>query len=62
MAFVIAVLAVLSGLVMSAIKRDQGIKDWGDTIAGHGGFLDCAHSIIFPAPIFVHSTRYWFTV
>jgi hypothetical protein len=28
------------GLVMSAIKRDRGVKDWGHMIEGHGGMLD----------------------
>lgn len=55
-------LGFLGGLMMSAIKRDQGIRDWGDTIAGHGGFLDRTEAIIFAAPIFFHLTRYWFTV
>ena len=30
----------LGGLVMSAIKRDRGVKDWGAMIEGHGGMLD----------------------
>ncbi|WP_343957286.1 phosphatidate cytidylyltransferase [Yaniella flava] len=25
------------GLVMSSIKRDRDVKDFGATIAGHGG-------------------------
>ncbi len=61
MAFVISVMGFFGGLVMSAIKRDRGIKDWGDSIGGHGGFLDRLDSIIFSAPIFFHLTRYWFT-
>jgi hypothetical protein len=47
------------GLVMSAIKRDKGVKDWGHLIAGHGGFIDRLDSVIFAAPIFFHLTRYW---
>jgi phosphatidate cytidylyltransferase len=46
------------GLVMSAIKRDRGVKDWGHLIAGHGGFIDRLDSVIFAAPIFFHVTRY----
>ncbi len=46
---------------MSAIKRDRGVKDWGHMIAGHGGMLDRADSVIFAAPVFFHFTRYWFT-
>ncbi len=53
----------LGGLVMSAIKRDRGVKDWGHLIAGHGGFLDRLDSVLFSAPIFFHLTRYfWSTV
>jgi phosphatidate cytidylyltransferase len=62
MAFVIALMGFLGGLVMSAIKRDRGVKDWSDTIAGHGGVLDRLDSVIFAAPVFFHLTRYWYTV
>ncbi|HYM18123.1 MAG TPA: phosphatidate cytidylyltransferase [Micropepsaceae bacterium] len=58
-AFLITLLGFLGGLVMSAIKRDQGVKDWGDMISGHGGILDRLDSIIFSAPVFFHVTRYW---
>ena len=50
------------GLVMSAIKRDRGIKDWGDLIAGHGGFIDRLDSVVFSAPIFFHLVRYWWSL
>ena len=46
------------GLVMSAIKRDRGVKDWGRMIEGHGGMLDRVDSISFSAPIFFHIVRY----
>jgi len=52
----------LGGLVMSGIKRDRGVKDWGNMIEGHGGVLDRLDSVIFAAPIFFHLTRYWWTV
>ncbi|NTX26648.1 phosphatidate cytidylyltransferase [Burkholderia pyrrocinia] len=58
-ALVIALMGFLGGLVMSAIKRDRGIKDWGHMIQGHGGILDRLDSIAFAAPIFFHITRYW---
>jgi len=62
MSAVIVLLGFLGGLVMSAIKRDRGVKDWGDMIEGHGGMLDRMDSLVFSAPIFFHMTRYWFTV
>jgi phosphatidate cytidylyltransferase len=60
MAFLIAALGFLGGLVMSAIKRDRGIKDWSGLIAGHGGMLDRVDSLCFSAPVFFHVTRYFF--
>ena len=61
MALAIAFMGFLGGLVMSAIKRDRGIKDWGHMIEGHGGMLDRLDSVVFAAPIFFHLTRYWWT-
>lgn len=58
-ALVIALMGFLGGLVMSAIKRDRGIKDWGHMIQGHGGMLDRLDSVVFAAPVFFHITRYW---
>ncbi|MDP3196739.1 phosphatidate cytidylyltransferase [Tabrizicola sp.] len=62
MCILITLMGFFGGLVMSAIKRDRGIKDWGHLIAGHGGFLDRLDSVIFAAPIFFHVTRWvWST-
>ena len=62
MALVINLMGFFGGLVMSAIKRDRGVKDWGQMIEGHGGMLDRLDSVIFAAPIFFHLTRFYFTV
>lgn len=61
MALAITLMGFLGGLVMSAIKRDRGVKDWGHLIPGHGGFIDRLDSVIFSAPIFFHLTRYWWS-
>jgi phosphatidate cytidylyltransferase len=52
----------LGGLVMSAIKRDRGVKDWGRMIEGHGGILDRMDSVVFAAPVFFHLVRYWWAL
>jgi phosphatidate cytidylyltransferase len=62
MAFVICMMGFFGGLVMSGIKRDRGVKDWGRMISGHGGVLDRIDSIVFSAPIFFHLTRFWWSV
>jgi phosphatidate cytidylyltransferase len=54
----LTLMGFFGGLVMSAIKRDRGVKDWGHLIAGHGGFIDRLDSVLFAAPIFFHVTRY----
>lgn len=48
------------GLVMSGIKRDRGVKDYGDLIEGHGGVMDRVDSLCFAAPVFFHLVRYYF--
>ncbi len=55
----IVAMGFLGGLVMSAVKRDRGVKDWGHAIAGHGGILDRVGSIIFSAPLFFYFLRAW---
>lgn len=59
--FLITMTGFLGGLVMSAIKRDRGVKDWGHLIEGHGGMLDRLDSVCFAAPIFFHLTRFFFS-
>ena len=61
MSLAITAMGFFGGLVLSAIKRDRGVKDWGNLIEGHGGMLDRLDSVVFAAPIFFHLTRYWFT-
>jgi phosphatidate cytidylyltransferase len=49
----ISVLGQLGDLILSAIKRDIGIKDLGASIAGHGGWLDRFDSLVLvPAAVY----------
>ena len=59
MSLLICIMGFLGGLVMSAMKRSMGVKDWGNMISGHGGMLDRMDSLCFAAPIFFHVVRYY---
>ena len=61
-ALVINTLGFFGGFVLSAIKRDRGVKDWGHLIEGHGGMLDRVDSLAFSAPVFFHLLRYGWTL
>jgi phosphatidate cytidylyltransferase len=60
MALVITLMGFAGGLIMSAIKRDRGVKDYGSLIEGHGGILDRIDSLCFAAPVFFHLTRFFY--
>ncbi|MGH7457139.1 MAG: phosphatidate cytidylyltransferase, partial [bacterium] len=56
----ITVAGFFGGAVMSAVKRDFGVKDFGSIIPGHGGMLDRVDSLCYAAPIFFHYVRYFY--
>ncbi|GAB3624003.1 phosphatidate cytidylyltransferase [Mariniluteicoccus endophyticus] len=60
LAFVACLLGFAGGLVMSATKRDRGVKDFGALIPGHGGIMDRVDSLVFAAPVFFHLVRFFF--
>lgn len=62
MAAAIVLAGFLGGLVLSAVKRSLGAKDWGAMIEGHGGALDRMDSVSFAAPLFFHLVNYYYTI
>lgn len=60
MALAIVLAGFCGGLVLSAVKRSMGAKDWGRMIEGHGGALDRMDSVTYAAPLFFHLVNYFF--
>ena len=46
-----SVLSVFGDLFASVIKRQHGIKDFGNIFPGHGGILDRFDSFFFALPM-----------
>jgi phosphatidate cytidylyltransferase len=61
-ATLMAATAAASGLagtlVLAAIKRERGLRDWSHLIPGQGGVLDQWGGVFFAAPLFYHLTHY----
>jgi len=56
----VCLMGFAGGLIMSATKRDRGVKDFGALLPGHGGMMDRIDGLCFAAPVFFHLVRYFF--
>ena len=53
------VFAQIGDLCESLIKRDAGVKDSGNTLPGHGGFLDRVDSFVLTIPVMYYFCKYF---
>ena len=55
-------IGTLGEFVMKALKRDAGVRYWGNTasVTGAVGLLDRVAALCFAAPVFFHSVRWYF--
>lgn len=53
------IFAQLGDLAESLIKRDAGVKDSGNTLPGHGGFMDRTDSYVFTIPVMFYYLKYF---
>lgn len=62
MAMIAGASGTLGDFVMRALKKDAGVRHWGNTasVTGAVGLLDRVAALCFAAPVFFHSVRWYF--
>jgi phosphatidate cytidylyltransferase len=62
MALIASACGTLGEFVMKALKRDAGVRWWGNraSVTGAVGLLDRVAPLCFAAPVFFHSVRWYF--
>ena len=64
MGFIAAGAGTFGEFVMKALKKDAGVRWWGNqsSVTGAVGLLDRVAPLCFAAPVFFHSVRWYFQV
>jgi phosphatidate cytidylyltransferase len=64
MAAIAGASGTLGEFVMKALKKDAGVRYWGNTasVTGAVGLLDRVAPLAFAAPVFFHSVRWYFSL
>ncbi|MDP1899130.1 MAG: phosphatidate cytidylyltransferase [Rubrivivax sp.] len=62
MAFIAGGAGTLGEFVMKALKKDAGVRHWGNapSVTGAVGLLDRVAPLCFAAPVFFHAVRWYF--
>ena len=57
-----SIVGMLGDLTASSIKRQYGVKDFGNLMPGHGGVMDRFDSVLFVAPLIYVFSQYFMLI